>query len=65
MFFFEGMYAHCPENGVLTLVVPNETARDYISKRFTENIESALSEIRAGCGLEGEASFSLLIGGGG
>lgn len=63
--FFEGTFARSFENGVLTLVVPNETARDYISKRFTEGIESALSEILVDRGLEGDASLSLAIGGGG
>lgn len=63
--FFEEIYALVLADGVLTLSVPNETAREYIGSKFGKSIESALSEILTSRGLPGEARLELVICDGG
>lgn len=63
--WFEGTYARSLEDGALTLVVPNEMARDYIGKRFKEGTESYLGEILEARGYTGEVELRLVVGEGG
>lgn len=59
--WFEGTYARSLEAGVLTLVVPNSAARDYITRRFKAPLEDSLRDILATRNLPPECRLELVV----
>lgn len=61
--WFESVYARALDDGVLTLVTPNEAARYYLGKRFKKGMEGHLSELLSSAGYTGDVEVRLVVSG--